>query len=49
MPDYIQLYSDMVEGGAPEIEGVTWDEFQMSAAQYLFDSLGEDDFWWGVH
>ena len=50
MPDYIELFSDMVKANDPDVMGdVCWDDFQMAAAEHLFDSLGEDDKWWGVH
>jgi len=51
MPDYIELFSDMVKNDAFVETGSvpSWDEFQIAAAEHLFDSLGEDDKWWGVH
>ena len=49
MPDYIQLLCDMLETNEPEVQDVTWDEFQLAAATHLFESLSEDDKWWGVH
>ena len=49
MPDYITLLCSMVENKAPEIQGLSWDEFQRAAAQHLFDSLGVEDLSWGVH
>jgi hypothetical protein len=49
MPDYIELFIDMLKANDPVVEDINWDDFQTVAAQYLFDSLGEDDLWWGVH
>ena len=44
MPDYIDLFIDMCDGGQEMIDA-PWDEFMAAAAEMLFEHLTLEDAW----